>query len=127
MTASVPPELGRRVAEPFCSDPDFWRSVCASADAVVLLAVAVVAAGSLLIAGASMAFVWLPFALPAAFLFRAAVSSSRFHRGHSPLPGLVDILQGEQSWRDAERTAVAAVFGRAVVRSRRRVGARQEV
>jgi len=127
MTASVPPELGRRVAEPFCSDPDFWRSVCASADAVVLLAVAVVAAGSLRIAGASMAFVWLPFALPAAFLFRAAVSSSRFHRGHSPLPGLVDTPQGEQSWRDAERTAVATVFGRAFVRSRRPVTARSGV
>ena len=127
MTASVPPERGQRVVEPFRSDPDFWRSVCASADAVVLLAFAVVATALLRVAGGDTAFVWLPFAMPAVFLFRAAVSSSRFHRGHEPLPALVDTATGEQSWRDAERPAVAAVFGRAVVRSRRRVGARQEV
>ena len=101
--------------------------MCASADAVVLLAFAVVATALLRFAGAGTGLVWLPFTLPAIFLFRAAMSSSRFHRAHEPLPAMVDTAAGEQSWRDAERTAVAAVFGRAVVRSRRRVGARQEV
>ncbi len=120
MSGSTAPELGRRVAEPFRSDPDFWQSVCASADAVVLLAVAVAGAAALRLAGAGAILVWLPFALPAIFLVRAAVSGSRFRRGHEPLPAVVDTVQGEQSWRDAERAAVAEVFGRALVRSRRR-------
>ncbi len=119
MTASTPPELGPRVAEPFRSDPEFWRSVCASADAAVLLAVAVAGAAALRLAGAGTVLVWLPFAMPAILLVRAAVSGSRFHRSHEPLPTVVDTVQGQQSWRDAERTAVAAVFGRALVRSRR--------
>lgn len=119
MSAASSPELGQRVAEPFRSDPDFWRSVCASADAVVLLAVAVVCAVALRLAGARTGLVWLPFALPAIFLVRAAVSGSRFHRSHRPLPDTVGTVQGEQSWRDAERSAVAAAFGRALVRSRR--------
>ncbi|MFI5099692.1 MAG: hypothetical protein ACHQE5_04130 [Actinomycetes bacterium] len=118
MGASSPPELGQRVAEPFRSDPDFWRSVCASADAVVLLAVAVVGAAALRLGGAGTVLVWLPFALPVIFLVRAAVSGSRFRRGHEPLPAVVDTVLGEQSWRDAERTAVAAAFGRALVRGR---------
>jgi len=127
MTASSSPELGERVAEPFRSDADFWRSVCASADAVVLLVVAVFAAAALRFAGAGMVLVWLPFVLPAVFLVRAAVSSYSFHVGHEPLPARVDTVQGEQSWRDAERMAVAAVFGRALVRDRRAVPARQGV
>ena len=118
MSASVPPGVGQGVAEPFRSDPEFWRSVCASADAVVLLAVAVAGAALLRLAGAPTELVLLPFTLPAIFLVRAAVSGSRFHRGHPPLPALVDTADGEQSWRDAERTAVAAVFGRALLRSR---------
>jgi hypothetical protein len=112
------PELGSRVAEPFRSDPEFWRSVCASADAVMLLGAAVAGAAALLLTGAPAVLVWLPFALPVIFLVRAAVSGSRFHRGHEPRPAVVDTVQGERSWRDAERIAVAAVFGRALVRSR---------
>jgi hypothetical protein len=121
MGASVTPDLGQRVAEPFRSDPEFWRSVCASADAVALLAVAVAGAVALRLTGAGTVVAWLPFALPAIFLVRAAVSRSRFHRGHEPLPAVLDTVQGELSWRDAERSAVAAVFGRALVRSRRSV------
>ena len=118
MDSTELPQFGQRVAEPFRSDPDFWRSVCASADAVVLLVVAVAGAVALRMAGADAGIVLLLFSLPAIFLVRAAVSGSRFHRGHEPLPATVDTVLGEQSWRDAERIAVAAVFGRALVRSR---------
>ena len=110
------PDLGEGVAEPFRSDPEFWRSVCVSADAFVLLGMAVAGSALLGLAGAGLA--WLPLVLPAIFLVRAAVSSYRFHRGHAPLPARVDTVHGEQSWRDAERSAVAAVFGRALMRSR---------
>lgn len=112
------PDLGKGVAEPFRSDPQFWRSVCASADAVVLLGIAIAGSALLRLAGVGAGLAWLPFAVPAIFLFLALVSGFRFHRGHAPLPALVETVRGEQSWRDAERTAVAAVFGRALVRSR---------
>jgi hypothetical protein len=116
MTASMSPDLGEGVAEPFRSDPQFWQSVCASADAVVLLGVAVAGSALLGLAGARLA--WLPLVLPVVFLVRAAVSGYRFHRDNAPLPAVVDTVRGELSWRDAERTAVAAVFGRALLRSR---------
>jgi hypothetical protein len=119
MSASTFPDLGEGVAEPFRSDPEFWRSVCASTDAVVLLGIAVVGSALLRSAGAGAGFAWLPFALPVIFLVRAAVSGYRFHQCHAPLPALVDTVRGEQPWRDAERTAVAEVFGRALMRSRR--------
>jgi hypothetical protein len=90
--------------------------VCASADAFVLLVVAAVGSALLGLTGASLA--WLPLALPAIFLVRAAVSGYRFHRGHAPLPAHVDTARGQLSWRDAERAAVAAVFGRALIRRR---------
>jgi hypothetical protein len=116
MSASVSPDLGEGVAEPFRSDPEFWRSVCASADAVVLLGLAV--AGSALLGLAGVRLAWLPLVLPAIFLVRAAVASYRFHRANAPLPTVVDTARGELSWRDAERSAVAAVFGRALTRRR---------
>ena len=116
MSASTSPDLGEGVAEPFRSDPEFWRSVCSSADALLLLGVA--AAGFALLGRAGAGLAWLPLVLPVIFLVRAAVSSYRFHRGQAPLPVRVDTVRGEQSWRDAERTAVAAVFGRALIRRR---------
>jgi hypothetical protein len=116
MSASMSPDLGERVAEPFRSDPQFWRSVCASADAVVLLGVAV--AGSALLGLTGVGLAWLPLVLPVIFLVRAALAGHRFHRGQAPLPARVDTVRGEQSWRDAERMAVAAVFGRALMRRR---------
>ena len=118
MGASLPPDVGRGVAEPFRSDPEFWQSVCASADALVLLAVAVTGSALLSLTGADTVLVLLPFTLPGIFLVRAAVSSSRFHRAHQPLPALVATPRGDHLWRDAERTAVAAVLGRALVRRR---------
>ena len=120
MSAAAPPELGQRVAEPFRSDPDFWRSLCASADAVVLLALAVAVAVALRLFGAPVGLVWLPFVLPAVLLVRAAAAGSRFHRAQEPRPAVVDTVHGELSWRDAERSAVAAAFGRALVRGRHR-------
>jgi hypothetical protein len=116
MSASISPDLGKGVAEPFRSDPEFWRSVCASADALVLLGLAVAGSTLLGLAGAGLA--WLPLVLPATFLVQAAVAGYRFHRDHAPLPAVVDTVRGEQSWRDAERSAVAAVFGRALIRRR---------
>ncbi|MEP6761362.1 MAG: hypothetical protein ABJA93_08345 [Sporichthyaceae bacterium] len=118
MSTSTPPDLGTGVAEPFQSDPEFWRSVCASADAFVLLGIAVATSALQRFAGAAPGLPWLPFALPAIFLVQAALSGYRFHRCHAPLPALVDTIRGELPWRDAERTAVAAAFGRALVRSR---------
>jgi hypothetical protein len=110
--------MSRGVAEPFGSDPEFWRSLCASADALALLAVAVACAAVLRLSGAVPVLVLLPFALPGILLFRAAVSSSRFHQRHLPLPAVIDTARGEQSWRDAERTAVAAAFVPALLRRR---------
>jgi hypothetical protein len=114
-------DLGPDVAEPFRSDEDFWRSVCASADAALLLVVAAAASVVLRLTGAGIGFVWLPFAVPMAFLVRAAVSGLRFHRGHER-PSVVETPRGGQSWRDAERGAVATVFGRALVRGRLQSG-----
>jgi hypothetical protein len=116
MSTSSSPDLGEGIAEPFRSDPEFWRSVCASADAFVLLVVAV--AGSALLGLAGVGLAWLLLVLPAIFVVRAAVAGYRFHRGHAPLPARVDTVQGELSWRDAERRAVAAVFGRSLIRRR---------
>ena len=82
----------------------------------MLLVVALAGSALLGLAGAGLA--WLPLVLPAIFLVQAAVAGYRFHRGHAPLPAVVDTVRGEQSWRDAERMAVAAVFGRALRRSR---------
>ena len=125
MSASSSPDLGEGVAEPFRSDPQFWRSVCASADAVVLLGLAVAASALLGLAGAGAGagLAWLPLVLPVVFLVQSAVASSRFHRGQAPLPARVDTVRGEQSWRDAERIAFAAVFGRALMRRRHLVSA----
>jgi hypothetical protein len=120
MSGSMSPDLGERVAEPFRSDPEFWRSVCASADAFLLLAIAVAGSALLRVAGTGAGLAWLPFALPGILLVRAAASGYRFHRRHAPLPGIVHTIKGELSWRDAERTAVAALFGRALLRSRPR-------
>jgi hypothetical protein len=118
VSASTSPDLGDAVAEPFRTDPDFWRSVCASADAVVLLVLAVAVCVLCRLAGLGPVVAWAPFVLPAVYLVRAAVSSSRFHHRHEPLPTHVDTVRGELSWRDAERMAVAAVFRHALVRGR---------
>src|SRR5262249_15635928 len=73
-----------RVAEPFAADPAFWRSVCASADALLLLVVAIAAAVVLRVVGVPAWVCVLPFAVPAVLLVRAGSASARFHRGVRP-------------------------------------------
>jgi hypothetical protein len=102
-----------RIAEPFRSYREFWTSLAASADAVVALAVAVLAAVGLVLAGDT---VWsaVPFAAPAGLAIRAAVigrSSSRRSQAS---------FADRQAWRDAERGAVAAAFGPTLRRPRLR-------
>lgn len=98
------------VEEPFRSDPDFAASVAASADGLLGLLLAAALAGLFGAVGA------VAFVLPAALLVRAGVSgrrSARRSRG---------AFADRRAWRDAERQAVAAVFGRAVVRRREILG-----
>jgi hypothetical protein len=102
------------VAEPFRSDHEFWTSLAASADALISLVVAAVAAVVLALTGAHLWSV-VPFAVPAALAARAAwISRSSSLRSQAA-------FADRDTWRDAERTAVAATFFRAV-RRRRHVG-----
>jgi hypothetical protein len=97
------------VSEPFRSDNEFWSSLAASADALVSLAAAIAIAIILVLAGERM-WSFVPFLAPAGLAVRAAViakSSSRRSR---------EAFQDRQSWRDAERTAVASVFLRVLRR-----------
>ncbi len=107
-----------RVAEPFRTDPRFWSSVCASADAVVLLVLAALAAALLRAGGAPAGLALLPFVLPVAFVTVAGARAAQFRRAHQPRAATLETSRGTLSWRDAERTAVAAVFGRAIRRPR---------
>jgi hypothetical protein len=91
------------VSEPFRSDNEFWSSLAASADALVSLAAAVAIAVILVLAGQRV-WSFVPFIAPAGLAVRAAIiakSSSRRNR---------EAFSDRQTWRDAERTAVAAVF-----------------
>jgi hypothetical protein len=100
-----------RIAEPFRSDGEFWTSLAASADALVSLVAAIALAVVLVLAG-DRDWSALPFLLPAGLAVRAVViarSSSRRNRA---------AFADHESWRDAERGAVAAAFGRALRRSR---------
>jgi hypothetical protein len=102
------------VAEPFRSDHDFWASLAASADALISFAAAAAVAVVLVLTG-ERDWSLVPFVVPAAMALRAALiakSSSRRSRA---------AFEDRQAWRDAERTAVAATFLRAL--RRRRVGA----
>lgn len=101
------------VAEPFRSDIDFWRSVAASADALLMLAAAA-AVGAVLVLTNEAAWVLLPFAFPAGLMVRAgavARISSRRNRG---------VFDDRRAWKQAERAAVAVVFFK-VLRRRRAV------
>jgi hypothetical protein len=93
-----------RVGEPFASDPAFWSSLAASADAAISLAVAVVAGVALALAG----FGWwavTPFVLTAGFVARAALISRRVSRANRMH------FADRVAWRNAERRAVAGGFG----------------
>jgi hypothetical protein len=104
-------EWASEVAEPFRSDTDFWTSLAASADALITLAAAAAVAVVLVVTGEQW-WAILPFAVPAAFMLRAArvarVSSRRSRAAFAD----------RRSWRDAERAAVASVFFK-VMRRRR--------
>ena len=66
-------DLTGDVAEPFRSDPDFWSSVSASADALLTMVLAAAAAIALAL---TVGPIWspLPFIAPFALLIRAALS-----------------------------------------------------
>jgi hypothetical protein len=99
------------VAEPFRSDRDFWRSVAASADALITVVAAAVVAVALALAHET-GWALLPFAFPAALMVRAGLvsrGSSRRNQG---------AFADRRTWRDAERAAVAAVFFKVLRRHR---------
>jgi hypothetical protein len=101
------------IAEPFRGDDRFWRSVAASADAVAALVFAIAAAVALKL-GVGGAWSFTPFVVPAVFLVRAGLAgraSSNESRAS---------FATEDEWRDAERAAVAQVFGRMLMRNRLR-------
>jgi hypothetical protein len=92
--------------EPFRSDPDFARSVAASADGLVAVVVAVVLTAVFGAIGA------LAFLLPVGLFVVAGVTGRRSARRSRAAVG------DARTWRDAERRAVAAVFVRALLRRR---------
>jgi hypothetical protein len=109
------PGWAQEIPDPFRSDERFWRSVFASADALLSLSVAIVAAAvvALTVGGGWLA---VPFALPLMFVAiaaRAGWGSSRTNRA-AVAP------DAEYSWRDAERHAVARVFRHVLLRNRLR-------
>jgi hypothetical protein len=92
--------------EPFASNREFWRSVGASVDGLLMMLVAafvVTAVGP-----------WglLTFAAPVALLVRAGVTGRRSMRATRPL------FADRRAWREAERQAVALVFFSALIRKR---------
>jgi hypothetical protein len=99
------------VAEPFRSDHDFWASLAASADALISLAAATAVAIVLVLTG-ERAWSLLPFVVPAVMAVRA-VLIARVSSRHSK-----EAFEDRREWRDAERTAVAATFLRALGRPR---------
>jgi hypothetical protein len=100
-----------RVAEPFRGDPQFWAGLAASADAVASLAAAIVAAVVLALSG-DAGWALLAFVVPALLAGRAGLiglGSSRRSR---------EAFADRESWRAAERRAVATAFGPTLRRRR---------
>ena len=95
-----------RADQPFRDDPDFARSVAASADALLGLLVATALA---LILGA---FGAVAFAVPLALLVRAGVTGRRSAARSRA------VIADVREWREAERRAVASTFWPAVIRAR---------
>ncbi len=102
----------RGISEPFCCDPDFWRSVGGSVDALLAL---VVAAVLTMVLGPLAA---VSFAIPLALLVHAGVTGRRCARRSRAA------FATKEAWRDAERHAVASVLPRAVIRARWPLSAR---
>jgi hypothetical protein len=101
------------VAEPFRSDRSFWTSLAASADALISLGIAIVAAVVLVVTG-ERAWSFLPFLVPAVLAARAALIGRASSRRSQAA------FEDRQAWRVAERSAVAASFGQ-VLRRRGRL------
>jgi hypothetical protein len=106
-------DWSQQIAEPFRSDREFWNGLAASADAVIALVAAAAVAVVLALTGHAL-WALTPFAVPGVLAVRAGFisrSSSRRSR---------DQFAERQDWRDAERTAVASAFGKALSRTRGR-------
>lgn len=99
------------IAEPFRSDRDFWKSLAASADALVSLAAAAAVAIVLVLSG-ERAWSFLPFVVPAVLAARAALIAKASSRRSQAA------FADRRAWRDAERTAVASGFFGALRRRR---------
>ena len=95
-----------RAPEPFAGNAEFWRSVTASVDALLTLIVATVV---VVLAGPWGA---IAFAVPVGLLVRAAVTGRRSERVTRPQ------FPDRDTWRLAERQAVGAVMGKALIRRR---------
>jgi hypothetical protein len=95
-----------RAPEPFAGNAEFWRSVGASMDAFVALILATIAA---VLAGAWGA---VAFIVPLALLVRAAIAGRASERVTKPH------FESHEAWRLAERQAVGAVMGKALIRPR---------
>jgi hypothetical protein len=95
------------VAEPFQSDPRFWRSVAASADALIMFVVALPVAW---LVGPRIGVYLL--LVPVALLVRAGRLGRESARASRSVVGA--------SWRDAERQAVARAFVPVLLRPRHR-------
>jgi hypothetical protein len=95
-----------RAPEPFAGNAEFWQSVAASVDALLALILATVV---VVLAGP-----WgtAAFAVPVALLLRAAIAGRRSERVTRPQ------FPDRDTWRLAERQAVGAVMGRALIRKR---------
>ena len=100
-----------KVAEPFRSDGAFWSGLAASADALAVLAAAVVVSVVLVLTGVG-AWSLLAFAVPAVLAVRAGLIS-RASSKHSQAA-----FADRRQWRDAERAAVATAFFRVLRRPR---------
>ncbi|HTW19698.1 MAG TPA: hypothetical protein VME70_05725 [Mycobacteriales bacterium] len=95
--------VAAKVQEPFRSDGEFWTSLAASADALLTLVAAAGVCAALAVSGVG-GWALLPFVVPAAFTTRAWLVSRRSSR-HSQA-----VFEDRRSWREAERSAVAAGF-----------------
>jgi hypothetical protein len=89
--------------------------VSASADALLMMVLAAAAAVALSL---TVGAVWspLPFIAPFALLARAALT------GRASARRSRTAFEGEAQWRQAERHAVAQVFGRVLLRRRTPTG-----
>jgi predicted LPLAT superfamily acyltransferase len=105
------------VADPFRRDPAFWRAVFASADSAVLIVAASAAALVIGRMGSGTLVAMAPFLAPLAFVAWAIVSSYRSARASRVWFRRLG-NDGQATWRDSERRAVASVFVHAVLRNR---------